>query len=227
MRRIGLFGLLVLLAACVPQNTPPANPNVPTTRIETPGAFYPIQTNFEWIYLPDRAGANDPSYRLTILGQGSFNNQLVTRYRFFGRGQDRIYYRQVDANGVRLLGFEETVTETVTRFEPPIQEYPAQANLTVGGRWGGLARFTTDLRAGGRTARFAEGSFEYTYTVLGKNNVSVQNNTYEVFRIGLERKTPASGNNPAQTETAEIWFVPNVGEVRTQEGLQLLDRNFK
>ncbi|MDX2005357.1 MAG: hypothetical protein SFU83_08785 [Meiothermus sp.] len=227
MRHVGLLGLVALLGACVPQNTPPPNPNVPSTRIETTGSFYPLQTSFEWIYLPDRAGATDPSYRLTILGQGSFNNQVVTRYRFFGRGQDRIYYRQVDASGVRMLGFEEVVTETVTRFDPPIQEYPAQANLIVGARWGGISRFTTDLRAGGRTTRFAEGQFEYTYTVLGRANVSVQNNTYQVFRIGLERKTPASGPNPAQTDTAEIWFVPNVGEVRTQEGLQLLDRNFK
>lgn len=220
MKRLALLGLLLALAACVPQNSNPT-PTTPTTRIDTANAFYPAQVGLEWTYLPVDASSVDPPYKLSIDGQAPFNNQLAFRYRFFGRGQQRVYYRQSDAAGVRLLGFEEIVTNTVTRFDPPIQEYPPQANLTVGARWGGLTRFTVDLSTNGKASRFAEGTFEYTYTVLARSTVKVFNNSYDVLRISLERKP-----NQGDAERYEIWFVPNVGEIRTQEGLQLLQRNF-
>lgn len=220
MKRFALLGLLVLLAACVPQTSTP-NPQTPTTRVETPPAFYPAQTGLEWTYQPPGASSLEAPYKLTIDGQSPFNNQVAFRYRFSGRGQQRVYYRQVDALGVRLLGFEELVTNTVTRFDPPIQEYPPQGNLAVGARWGGLTRYSVDLTTNGKISRFAEGSFEYTYTVLGRSTVTVFNNVYDVLRISLERK-PTDG----EAERYEIWFLPNVGEIRTQEGLQLQGKNF-
>lgn len=222
MKRLTPLLLIGLLGACVPQaNNPVPNP-VPNTRIDSPVAFYPVQVGLEWTYLPENSAPTGPGYKLSIAGQTSFANQVVYRYTLAGLGKAREFYRQVDASGVRLLGYLDIPTNITMRFDPPIQEYPPSSNLTVGARWGGLSRYSATLTVDGKSTPYGEGSFEYTYTVLGRSTVRVFDNAYDVLRIALERR-PTSGD----IERAEVWFVPNVGEIRTQEGLQLLGKNFK
>lgn len=220
MKHLTLLSLILLLGACVPQNTS-QNPQKPPL-VEGPVSFYPAQPGLDWTYLPQRATPVDPTYRVSILGSWNFNGQVGIRYRFSGRGQERYYYRQVGSGGVLLLGFEEAITNTAVRFNPPMQEYPPEASLAVGARWGGATRVVTDLTVDNKTSRISEASLEYSYSVIGKSVVNVAAGTFEVFRILLELR---SGQNAK--EEYEIWFTPRVGEVKTREGLQLVERNFK
>jgi len=119
------------------------------------------------------------------------------------------------------LGLEEVITNSTVRFNPPMQEYPAAASLLVGARWGGTTRMQSELIVDGKKFPQAETSFEYSYSVLGKSVVNLPAGSFEVYRIRLEIK------NPQSKEEYEIWFVPGVGEVKTREGLQLVERNFK
>ncbi len=227
MKRVFLLLGLLLLAACAPRTTtPPAN----TALIEGPVGFYPAQPGLDWVYLPPRAPLGDPPIRLSILGPATFEGQPAIRFRLSGRGLERSYYRQIDASGVRLLGIEDFDRLQVARYTPPIQEYPPPASLTVGARWGGQTREVIELRVGNQVTRVVDRLLDYTYTVLGRSNVSVPAGSFEVYRIGLEYLDP---RNPSLRENFEVWFFPGVGEVFTsmnftdQGGLSLVDRNFR
>jgi hypothetical protein len=218
---------LLLLVACAPRATePPTN----TALIQGPVGFYPSQPGLDWVYLPLRASIGDPPVRLSVIGPTIFEGQPAIRYRLSGRGLDRSYYRQVDASGVRLLGMEDFDRLQVARYTPPIQEYPPQASLAIGARWGGQTREVIELRFNNQVTRVSDRVLEYTYTVLGKSNVSVPAGSFEVFRIALEYRDP---RNPNLRESFELWFFPGVGEIFSsvnfgdQGGLSLIDRNFR
>jgi hypothetical protein len=218
---------LLLLTACAPRA---GEPQANTAIIQGPVGFYPSQPGLDWVYLPPRASIGDPPVRLSVLGPTTFEGQPAIRYRLSGRGLERSYYRQVDAGGVRLLGMEDFDRLQVARYTPPIQEYPPQASLTVGARWGGQTREVIELRANNQITRVSDRVLEYTYTVLGKSNVTVPAGSFEVFRIGVEYRDP---KNPSLRENFEVWFYPGVGEIFSsinfsdQGGLSLVDRNFK
>ncbi|RDI94559.1 hypothetical protein DV704_11220 [Meiothermus sp. QL-1] len=220
-----LWTLLLLLAACAPRSSPA---NVPL--IQGPAEFYPAQPGLDWIYLPLRASIGDPPIRLSVIGPAVFEGQSVIRYRLSGRGLERSYYRQVDASGVRLWGIEDFDKIQVARYTPPIQEYPPQASFAVGARWGGQTREVIDLRVNNQVTRVSDRVLEYSYTVLGRSNVSVPAGSFEVFRIAVEYRDP---RNPSLRENFEVWFFPGVGEIFTsmnfseQGGLSLVDRNFR
>ncbi|MBI5812128.1 MAG: hypothetical protein HZB27_05875 [Meiothermus silvanus] len=218
MRSYWAVSLLVALAACAPSAT---TPSTVQARIDTPVSFYPSEVGLEWTYQPQGARSNEPPYKLSALGTGSFAGEAALRFRFSGRGQDRIYYRRIGPDGVQLLGFEENITQTRVRFNPPMQEYPPQGNLKVGATWGGKTRFVTTLTVQ-NNARIAEDSLEYSYTAAGESEFSTAAGKFRGYRINLDLKDSAG-----QVERYEIWFVPNVGEVRTREGLLLVERNFK
>ncbi|GEM87322.1 hypothetical protein [Meiothermus granaticius] len=220
MKRYLLFAVLgSLLAACAPQTSTPA----PTNPLYTgPVGFYPAAVGLDWVYQPQGAAPTDPPYRVSVLGPSTFNGQPALRFRFSGRGQERYYYRVISNAGVQLLGFEEAITNSVVRFTPPMQEYPAPSAFAIGARWGGVTQVDSQIVVGGKITPLASGSLEYTYQVVGRSNVSVPAGDFQVWRIALNLK-PSKGD----PQTYEIWFVPGVGEVRTQEGLLLVDRNFK
>lgn len=222
-----LVPVLLLLAACAPRAS---EPQTNTAIIQGQVGFYPSQPGLDWVYLPPRASIGDPPVRLSVIGPTTFEGQPVIRFRLSGRGLERSYYRQIDASGVRLLGIEDFDRLQVARYTPAIQEYPPQASLAVGARWGGQTREVIELRANNQITRVSDRVLEYTYTVLGKSNVTVPAGSFEVFRIGLEYRDP---RNPSLRETFELWFFPGVGEIYSsvnfsdQGGLSLIDRNFK
>ncbi len=222
-----LVPVLLLLAACVPRAS---EPQTNTALVQGSVGFYPSQPGLDWVYLPPRASIGDPPVRLSVIGPTTFEGQPVIRFRLSGRGLERSYYRQVDASGVRLLGIEDFDRLQVARYTPAIQEYPPQASLAVGARWGGQTREVIELRSNNQVTRVSDRVLEYSYTVLGKSNVTVPAGSFEVFRIGLEYRDP---RNPSLRENFELWFFPGVGEIFSsvnfsdQGGLSLIDRNFK
>jgi len=222
-----LAPVLLFLAACAPRGT---DPQTNTAIIQGQVGFYPSQPGLDWVYLPPRASIGEPSVRLSIIGPTTFEGQPVIRFRLSGRGLERSYYRQIDASGVRLFGIEDFDRLQVARYTPAIQEYPPQASLAVGARWGGQTREVIELRSNNRVTRVSDRILEYSYSVLGKSNVTVPAGSFEVFRVGLEYRDP---RNPNLRENFEMWFFPGVGEIFSsvnfsdQGGLTLIGRNFR
>lgn len=209
---------IALLSGCVPQTSPEPSPVFYTS----PQSFFPNQFGLDWIYQPQGYKSTDPPYRMSILGPGVFAGKPSLKFRFSGRGQDRVFHRQISAEGVRLLGFEELITELKATYEPAILEYPPISLLSVGYRWGGTTKLDIVFTLPNNKNEYYKGNLEYNYTVLAKNTVELPSGRYEVFRITLDSKDSAGNQN-----RQEIWYAPNVGEVRTREGLMLVGRNFQ
>jgi hypothetical protein len=209
---------MVLLAACAPQTVQETSPAFYTN----PQGFFPNQYGLDWVYQPQGYKGSDPPYRVSLLGPGVFAGQPSLRFRFTGRGQDRVFHRQISNEGVKLLGFEELITELKATYQPAILEYPPVSLLNVGYRWGGITKLDIVFTLPGNKNEYYRGNLEYNYTVMAKNTVELPSGRYEVFRITLDSKDDAGNQN-----RQEIWYAPGVGEVRTREGLVLVGRNFQ
>lgn len=211
--------LLAVLTACVPQ----AGQGNQNNLVLSPNqAYLPFQTGVQWTYLPQDSAPNDPPYRLTVLGPAPFGDQLAVKYRFAGRGVQKDYYRQIGPAGVRLLGYEDAVSTAVTRFNPPMLEYPPESQITTGSRWGGTTTVETTLYPpNAKPQVIYKESIEYSYRIVGKEKVRVRGGEFEVFRVQFEAK-----GSTGAVDSREIWFVPGVGEIRTKEGFVLVARNF-
>lgn len=205
---------LLLLAACAPQVTqaPEARPLLKET------AFYPATTGLEWVYIPEGEALSSPPYRVRVEGPALYEGQEALRFRSFGRGEDRVYYRQVGAFGVRLLGFQDPSARVV--FTPPILEYPPEALLSPGYRWGGKVTVRVELLTPGGREPLAQGGLGYSMEVLEEREVRLPAGVFQVYRI---RQTYQDERGQ---DVREVWFVPRVGEVRTREGRILMEKNF-
>ncbi len=209
------MALALLLAACAPQATqaPEARPLLKET------AFYPATTGLEWVYVPEGEALSSPPYRVRVEGPALYEAQEAVRFRSFGRGEDRVYYRQMGAFGVRLLGFQDPSARVV--FTPPILEYPPEALLVPGHRWGGTVEGRVELLTPGGREPLLSGRLTYAMEVLEEREVRVPAGVFRVFRIRQTYQDQAG-------QTAyEVWFAPRVGEVRTREGRLLVERNFR
>jgi hypothetical protein len=206
---------LFLLAACAPQVTqaPEARPNLQET------AFYPATTGLEWVYLPEGEALSTPPYRVRVEGPAVFEGQEALRFRSLGRGEDRVYYRQVGPFGVRLLGFQDPSARVV--FTPPLLEYPPEVLLAVGYRWGGTTQVRVELLSPGGREPLAQGVLNYSMEVLEEREVGLPAGTFRIFRIRQTYQDERS------QDVREVWFAPRVGEVRTREGRILVERNFR
>lgn len=185
--------------------------------VQTEPGFYPSETGFSWTYLPEGAKSSEPPYVVSVSGPGVLAGNTATRFVFRGRGQERTFYRKIDAEGSWLLGMEEALSKTTVTFSPPLKEYPSPAEMRVGAQWGGQTQ--TKIEGGEEPLSF---SLSYTFTITGQKQVEVPAGEFEAFTVQFFASSP---DQPA--EQYEIWFVPKVGEVRTREGLLLTDWSFK
>ncbi|WP_114313115.1 hypothetical protein [Thermus caldifontis] len=213
MRR-SLMALTLLLSACLPQATqaPEARPLLRET------GFYPATTGLEWVYVPEGEALSTPPYRVRVEGPALYEGQEALRYRSYGRGEDRVYYRQVGAFGVRLLGFQDPSARVV--FTPPILEYPPEALLSPGYRWGGKVTVRVELLTPGGREPLAQGGLGYSMEVLEEREVRLPAGVFRVYRIRQVYQDERG------QDAREVWFVPRVGEVRTREGRILVEKNF-
>jgi len=220
MKRLLLLALLLLIGACAPQQTaPPEEPTYP--RVQGPVDFYPHSIGIYWIYLPQGDPPDYPKYRLSVLGPGQWDKQTATQERFSGRGQERIYFRRYSEAGVELLGFKEQITLTKVSFNPPMLEYPPEELLRPGYRWGGRSVTSSVFLLPSGNMQQATLTIDYNYEVKGIKQVQVPAGLFDAYVIELT-VTDDKGNQTVQ----EIWFVPHVGEVRTREGLLLIEKSF-
>jgi len=169
--------------------------------------------------VPEGESLSSPPYRMRLEGPAAFEGQEALRFRVYGRGEDRVYFRQVGPVGVRLLGFQEPSARVV--FSPPLLEYPPEALLTPGHHWGGTTEVKVELLTPSGREPLAQGLLAYEMGVLEEREVRVPAGTFRVYRI---RQT--FRDNKGQ-DIREVWFAPRVGEVRTREGRILVERNFR
>jgi hypothetical protein len=215
-----LLVLSVTLLACVPTQEPtkPPKPPVESGVVGGQTSFYPNAAGLSWLYIKDSVSADAPKYKLEILGPSLFHGRTLTAIRFVGNASDQTYFREFSSGGVKLYGFSISQTGDVT-FEPAIQEYPAQNDLKIGATWGGETTVTEPNLADPTKPKSYK--ISYIYTVLARQQFKVAEQVYDTFRIAFESVT-----SPTQRLTQTIHFTPNVGEVRTKEGLLLLGKNF-
>lgn len=209
------MALALALSACAPQviQAPEARP-----LLEEKG-FYPALPGLEWVYVPEGEALSSPPYRLRVEGPALYEGQEALRFRSQGRGEDRVYYRQVGPFGVRLLGFQDPSARVA--FTPPLLEYPPEALLAVGYRWGGATEVRVELLTPSGREPLAQGRLSYQMEVLEEREVQVPAGTFRVFRIRQSYQDARS------QDVREVWFAPRVGEVRTREGRILVERNFR
>ena len=221
-RTLAALGLAALLAGCVPSGNDPKPPPPPPVSSGVVGAqtsFFPSSAGLSWAYIKEDASSAAPKFKLEILGPSLFMGKVLTAMRFSGSAADQTYFREFSASGVKLHGISLPQTGDVV-FDPPIQEYPAPEAIRVGASWRGdtvVAEPNINDPAKPRRSRLS-----YTYSVLAREQFFIEKQTYDTFRIAVERVFPDSNQRTTQT----IRFTPNVGEVRTQEGLLLVGKNF-
>lgn len=219
-RRAPSFGMIALLlltlAGCAPSVSRAA-----TARVSGPVAFYPHQTGLSWRYLPTGSLLNTPRYTLIIDGPTYWQGRSVLRFSFSGRGQERDYYREIGPGGVWLSGFAEPVSNSRVTFSPPLEEYPPAASLAPGFSWSGKTKETTTYTSPDGNEQVQVLELDYTYTVRRTRTVRVPAGTFMAYIIQFQ-VTDLKG----QKKQSEIWFVPHMGEVRTQSSLVLVEHNF-
>jgi hypothetical protein len=210
------FGLL----SCFPTQEPtkPPKPPVESGVVGGKSSFYPNEAGLTWQYIKESTSADAPKYKLEILGPSLFHGRTLTAIRFVGNASDQTYYREFSSTGVKYYGFSIAQTGDVT-FDPPIQEYPAADELKIGAIWGGETTVTEPNLADPSKPKSYK--ISYTYTVLARQQFKVAEKVYDTYRIAYEVIS-----SPTQRSTQTIHFTPSVGEVRTKEGLLLLDKNF-
>ena len=221
MRPAALALLVVTLAACVPttETKPPPPPPVSSGVVGAQTSFFPSDAGLTWSYIKEGVAADAPKYKLEILGPSLFRGKVLTSMRFTGSAADITYFREYSKAGVYLYGFSLPQTGDVV-FDPPIQEYPAEAEIRVGASWKGE---TTVLEPNiSDPSKPRKYRMSYTYSVLAREQFFIEKQVYDTYRIVVERIYPDANQRVTQT----IRFTPSVGEVRTQEGLLLISKNF-
>lgn len=210
--------LLLGLGACTPRTSGPA----PTVQSSTPVSavsFYPTQAGLAWSYLPEGEPSASTPYVLRALGPSIYAGQTVQATQLTGRGADQTWYRTSSAQGVRLLGLRKPGVNV--RLDPPWLEYPAEGEWKVGLKWQGQSNVTI---SGNDGAVQAQGTLNYSYTVQERRVQQTPAGQFEVWVVTRQVSDTVGGLFPA---TQQLWFTPFVGEVRTPEGLLLVERNFK
>jgi len=221
-----LIAVLLSVAACVP----PAVQNVTTTVAADQVSYYPSQSGLVWSYLKPGEPLDTAPYIVRIEGPTSYQSKVLTALRFIGRGQERFYYREFDATGVKLWGEASPEFYQIT-YDQPVQEYPSEATLAVGKTWTGSTTAQLVTKEGTRKMRFT-----YISKVVTREKFKIRDTEYNAFLILRDNRleyldlTAAESAKPQFQpilESQRIRFVPYIGEVETREGLVLVNYNFK
>ncbi|HEX2863413.1 MAG TPA: hypothetical protein VHN99_02490 [Deinococcales bacterium] len=210
-RALGAAACLALLSGCVPSASSPSA--VPSGVVAGKPSFYPREAGLTWTYLKEGEDASQPKYTLTVHGPTVYNGETLIESAFTGLGSNYLYYRDYES-GVHL---HAKVTPRIVeiRYNPPVEEYPPQADLKVGAKWSGHSTVTVS----GAQVQTLE--LNYSYVVLDRQQFKVGDAVYDTFLINLQQSL-STGESSVQS----IRFTPNVGEVRTAEGLVLVSKSF-
>jgi hypothetical protein len=213
-----LSGLTALLMACEP---PPVS-RVTTSVSGDQITYFPSQSGMVWKYLVANEKLDTVPYLVRVEGPLSLDGRVFTGIRFYGRGQDRVYYRTFDERGVQLHAeLSDNFYKLV--YDNPIQEYPPQKDVIVGKRWNGT---TTAVLSEGKLAP-RKIRITYQYSIVSKEKFRILEADYDAFLILRDTRVENLDGSGAVSEAQRIRFVPFIGEVQTREGLVLVDYSFR
>lgn len=214
--------IAALVAACAPSVE---SPRLEVQQLTEPVTFYPHQTGARWAYVADGAALDGIRYVETVEGPSVIDGEVWIAFRLVGGGQDVTHYRQFRDDGVYLR--RQTRPGAVIDFDPPIREYPAQAELRVGLTW------RADTVADQRYPTAAPGlrhvtlPVEYVYTVLDQRPVTVAGERYDVYVIDRTVRQFDEDGAVADELSRITWFAPYVGTVRHENGWFLVETNVR
>lgn len=222
VRYLPLLFIALLLAACVPAAE--EGPRVIVEQLTEPVSFYPMQTGAAWQYLPDAARLDEPRLLKVIQGPTVLQGQLVTGSHLVGRGIDEQNFRTYGNDGVFL--WRTTKPGSIIDFAPAVQQFPSQSQLAEGATWGGRTTATVTYPEARPESREATLDIRYEYTVVDKRSATVPAGQFEIYVIDFNSVTVDEQGTVLEELTQTSWFVPYVGEVRTENGYYLVEANF-
>lgn len=222
MRRLALalFSALAL-AACAPSVL---EQRTEVQQLAAAVSFYPQEAGATWEYLPAGASLGEPRLLQTVEGPTVVGGELWIVTREAGLGIDNRWYRQYRPEGVFLQREVRPGQQIV--YDPPVQEYPAEAELRVGATWGGDTTATV-LYSEATAPEEQRQSYqvEYRYTVVDRRPVTVEAGTYTVFVIDFEARFMDDARNVLETQKLSTWFTPYLGEVKSEHDFYLVATN--
>jgi hypothetical protein len=233
MKRVSLFLLLAvgLLSSCTPGATTSAKP-VEVEQFSGSVSYYPHEPGASWAYLAEGESESAPRLVYTVQGPTVVNEELWVVTSAVGKGLDLAWFRQYRSEGVFLL--RELRPGMEVNYEPPMQEMPAEGSLRVGATWGGET--TVDIYfpdAKRPEDQRLTRKFNYVYTVVDeRKNINLPAGDFDAYVIDFVARTyDTDGNEVPCSGTGEckqtIYFTPNVGEVRTENGYFLVQTNVR
>lgn len=210
------LAILSLLAACAPA---PAE-RVSVVQTTRPPTYYPHPTGAFWRYLPEGEAEDVPALVQQVEGPTVIGGERLTAWRATGRGLETRTYRDYRESGVYIA--RETGPGYVTTISPPIREWPQAGTLRVGSSWGGEAVATVTFTEADAQE---EVRLEYRFEVVDERSIETTAGAFEVFVIAFESRSYGPDRQTEETLRQEVWFTPFVGEVRTDNGLVLVETN--
>ena len=222
VRFLPLLILVLVLAACVPATED--GPRVIVEQLTDPVSFYPMETGATWQYLPDSALLDEPRVVRVVQGPTVLAGQLVTGWRLVGRGIDEQNFRTYGSDGVFLR--RTTKPGSVIDFSPAVMEFPPQSQLEVGASWSGTTTATVLYPEARPEHREAKLNIRYEYNVVDQRTATVPAGEFEIFVIDFHSVTIDEEGTVLEELDQTTWFVPFVGQVRTENGFYLVETNF-
>lgn len=218
---VPLLAALLALAGCAP--TGDAD-RISVEQLRGAISYYPQEAGAIWQYLPEEARLDEPRRFSAVEGPTVLDGELWVAWRTIGLGFDTRYFRQYRPDGVYLR--RKIQPGTIFDFEPPIREFPEEGALRVGLSWSGETMVRAEFPEAPPENRVVTTAVDYVYTVVDQRTVTIPAGEFEVFVIDFVTRTFGEDGEVVDELVQEVWFVPGVGEVRTENGYFLVEANF-
>lgn len=221
MRVLLLASLLALfvLSSCAP--TAGSEERVEVQQLTEPITYYPFQTGAAWQYLRDGDRLSDPRASTVIDGPTIVDSEVWVSFTKTRPGYQERGFRRVTPQGV-FLHSRVVLGLTTIKYDPPLQEFPAEGTLRVGAQWSGET--TVTMSNSGRPEQQTL-NVQYVYTVVDQRTVNTPSGAIQVFVIDLTSRNLSTEGELLDEENSQFWFTPFVGEVRSNQGWVLVSSN--
>lgn len=221
MRTVLLASLLavLVLSSCAP--TAGSEERVEVQQLTEPITYYPFQTGAAWQYLRDGDRLSDPRSSTVVDGPTIVDSEVWVSFTKTRPGYQERGFRRVTPQGV-FLHSRVVLGLTTIKYDPPLQEFPAEGTLRVGAQWSGET--TVTMSNSGRTERQTL-NVQYVYTVVDQRTVNTPSGAIQVFVIDLTSRNLSPEGELLDEENSQFWFTPFIGEVRTNQGWVLVSSN--
>lgn len=228
MRRLWLLLVVLFVGGCAPSLQQSAERAVSRSTPEQV-SYYPAETGATWQYLPSGARLSDPPVEVSIDGPTIVDETVATAWATFGRGRVATHFR-IHEGGAQYL-WREYRPGVIIEFDPPLLEFTA-ANLTSQSAWSGettVRVFADHMNETGGTTVGKELLQTYTVhyetSVVETRSVKVPFGSVNVFVLSHVAEHRNEAGEILDRVSKLTWFSPHLGEVRSGDGLLLINTN--